>query len=119
MEKKNLTDLERMDADRRKAEEAYLESQQNMLNVKRIMREGISDVEDLLAYLVACIEDAKHMEDIARERNNNILYSETIGIRREFVKLLELVLMDGTALEDVEGTEEHHRAENEGEEGYV
>jgi hypothetical protein len=117
---KHLSDLEKMTAERKKAEAEYLESQQNMLNVRRILREGIANVEDLIQYLVACIEDAKHMEDLARERNNAILYSETVGIRREFVKLLKLVLMDGTASppEEVDGTEEAHRAKNEGEESY-
>ena len=116
---KHLSDLEKMNAERRKAEEAYLESQQDMLNVRRILREGIGNVEDLLQYLVACIEDAKHMEDIARERNNTILYSETIAIRREFTKLLDLVMMDGSAEEAIDGTEEKHRGENDGNESYA
>ena len=118
MDKKKLSDLEKINAERRKAEEAYLESQQDMLNIHRIMREGISGVEDLLQYLVACIEDAKHMEDLARERNNTILYSETIAIRREFTKLLDLVMMDGSAEAVIDGTEEAHREKNTGEEAY-
>ena len=118
MDKKNLTDLEKMSAERKKAEAEYLDSQQDMLNVKRIMREGINNVEDLVKYLVACIKDAKHMEDLARASNNNIMYSETVGIRREFLKLLKLVFLDGTAKEAMDGTEEKHRAENSGEEGY-
>ena len=119
MEKKNLTDLEKINAERRKAEAEYLDAQQDMLNVRRIMREGIGNVEDLLSYLVACIEDAKHMEDLARERNNTILYSETIAIRREFTKLVDLVLMDGSAEEVIDGTEEKHREENDGNESYA
>ena len=116
---KHLSDLEKINAERRKAEEAYLESQQDMLNIHRIMREGIGNVEDLLQYLVACIEDAKHMEDLARERNNTILYSETIAIRREFTKLLDLVMMDGSAEAVMGGTEEAHREENDGNESYA
>jgi hypothetical protein len=116
---RHLSDLDKMNAERRKAEAEYLESQQNMLNVKRIMREGINNVEDLVEYVVACIGDAKHMEDMARASNNNIMYAETIGIRREFVKLLKLVFLDGTAEQVMEdGTEEAHRAKNEGEEAY-
>jgi hypothetical protein len=115
---KHLSDLEKMTAERKKAEAEYLESQQDMLNVRRIMRQGIGNVEDLLSYVVACIEDAKHMEDLARERNNPILYSETIAIRREFTKLLDLVLMDGSAEKILDGTEEAHRENNTGEEAY-
>jgi hypothetical protein len=116
---KHLSDLEKMNAERRKAEEAYLESQQDMLNVRRIMRDGISNVEDLLQYVVACIEDARHMEDLARERNNTILYSETIAIRREFTKLLDLVMKDGSAEAVIDGTEEKFREENDGNESYA
>ena len=122
MEKEKLTDLEKITAERKKAEAEYLESQQSMLNVKRIMREGINDFEELVQYLVAAIQDAKHMEDLARASNNNIMYSETVGIRREFSKLLKLLLMvekEEEDLEEVDGSEEHHRANNDGDEGYL
>ena len=115
MEKKVLTDLEKMNKDRARAEQEHMEQKEEVTEVFRIMREGISGVEELLIYLAACIKDAKHVEDIARASNNNIMYSEAIGIRREFSKLMELVLKDGTA---VDGTEEAHRVKNEGEEGY-
>ena len=115
---RRLSDLEKMTEERKKAESEYLESQQMVLNVKRIMREGISGVEDLVLYLTACISDVKHMEDLARRQNNTILYSETIAIRREFGKLLRLVMMDGSAQETVDGSEESHREKNTGEEGY-
>ena len=121
MEKEKLTDLEKITAERKKAEAEYLESQQSMLNVKRIMREGINDFEELVQYLVAAIQDAKHMEDLARASNNNIMYSETVGIRREFSKLLKLLLMveKEEDPEEMDGTEEKHRKENNGEEGYL
>lgn len=120
MEKEKLTDLEKITAERRKAEAEYLESQQNMLNVKRIMREGIKGVEDLVQYLVACVEDAKHMEDLARSSNNSIMYSEAVGVRREFTKLLKLIFKVEKDEDPakVKGTEEHHREKNEGEEAY-
>lgn len=119
MEKEKLSDLEKINAERRKAEAEYIESQQEMLNVKRIMREGIKDFEELVQYLVACVQDAKHMEDMARASNNAIMYAETVGIRREFSKLLRLVLMEEEEEEAPDGSEEAHRANNEGEEGYV
>jgi hypothetical protein len=122
MEKKVLSDLEKMNKDRSKAEAEYTEQREEVLEVHRIMKEGIQSPEELFTYLVACINDAKHMEDLARAGNNNILYSEAIGIRREFTKLLKLLTVDveeGENPEEVDGTEEAHRAKNEGEEGYV
>ena len=121
MEKKVLSDLERMNKDRARAEQEYAEQKEEVMEVFRIMREGINNMDELLIYLVACIKDAKHMEDVAREGNNNIMYSETVGIRREFSKLLKLLVMNEGEenLEEVDGTEEKHRANNEGEEGYV
>ena len=122
MDKKVVSDLEKMNKDRARAEEEYMEQKEEVTEVFRIMREGISDAEELLTYLAACIKDATHMEDVARASNNNILYSEAVAIRRELSKLLKLLLMDGTAeVEDgvEDGTEEAHRANNEGEEGYA
>jgi hypothetical protein len=122
MDKKVLSDLEKMNKDRAKAEAEYAEQKEEVTEVFRIMREGIQNDEELVTYLVACIKDAKHMEDVARAKNNNIVYSEAIGIKREFTKLLKLLMIEGEeeeAPEDVDGTEEKHRANNEGEEGYV
>ena len=112
------SDLEKMNKDRRKAEEAYLESQERMLEIERIKKEGISGVEDLVFYIDDVIESVKHSEDLARMQNNPIVYSEAIGIRREMEKLLTLVFTDGTAIEQIDGTEEAHRESNTGEEAY-
>lgn len=123
MSKEVESDLEKMNRDRRKAEEAYVEHRDTMLEVRRIMRDGINCVEELVLYLDAAIQDSKHFEDLARAGNNSIMYSEAVGIKREFEKLLNLILMDGSAgqkiLEETDGTEEAHRANNRGEEGYV
>lgn len=120
MDKKVLSDLEKMNKDRARAEREFKEQKEEITEIFRIMREGITGVEELLIYLAGCIKDAKHMEDVARASNNNIMYSEAVAIRREFSKLIELVLKDGSAEESLEdGTEEAHRANNEGEEGYV
>ena len=120
MSKQVESDLEKMNKDRRKAEEEYLDSQQQMLEIRRIMRDGISDVDELILYVADVIKSVMHSEDLARASNNSIVYSEAVGIRREFTKLLDLILKDGTAMpmEEVEGTEEKHRAENDGEESY-
>jgi hypothetical protein len=124
MNKKVLSDLEKMNKDRAKAEKEYAEQREEVLEVHRIMNEGIQSTDELSTYLIACIEDAKHMEDLARANNNNILYSEAVGIRREFTKLVKLLMVDEINInvesaENMDGTEESHRANNEGEEGYV
>ena len=112
------SDLEKMGKDHRKAEEDYLENQQRMFEVRRIQRDGINSVEELLLYVTDVIASVKHSEDLARQNDNGIVYSEAIGIRREMEKLLNLVLMDGTALKSIDGTEEAHRANNKGDEAY-
>lgn len=119
MEKKNQSDLEKMEAERAKADAEYIESRDALLNFHRMMREGVNGVDDLVTYLAFVIQDAKHMEDIGRMQNNPILYSEAIAIHREFEKLLNLVMFDGTAEQVMDGTEEAHRENNKGEEGYV
>jgi len=125
MDKKVLSDLEKMSKDRAKAEKEYIEQKEDVLDIHRMLKEGIADGDELLRYLVFCIDDCKQMEDLARKNNNNIIYSEAIGIRREFTKLLKLLLIPGDEEEEEEeggeedGTEEGHRANNDGSEGYV
>ena len=98
MIRKMTSDLEKMNMERRKAEEEYLDSQQQMLEIRRIMRDGISDVNELVLYVADVITSVTHSEDLARASNNDIVYSEAVGIRREFTKLLKLILKDGTAM---------------------
>ena len=119
MDKKVLSDLEKLNKSREEQAKAYMEQKEEVTEVFRITREGISNGEELLTYLTACIKDAAHMEDVARASNNNILYSEAIAIGRELSKLLELLLMNTEEnLEEVDGTEEKHREENDGAEAY-
>ena len=117
-EKKMVSDLEKMNKDRRKAEEVYLAGQKRMLEMQRIIRDGITKVEELVLYVNDVIASVSHDEDVARTQNNSIVYSEAIGIRREFSKLLNLVTKDKMTKEKIDGTEEKHRLNNEGEEGY-
>jgi len=121
MDKKVLSDLEKMNKDRAKAEAEYMEQKEEVLDIHRMLKEGIANGDELLRYLVFCIDDCKRMEDRARETNNNIMYSETIGIRREFSKLLKLLLIpdDVIVADGEDGTEEGHRANNDGGEAYV
>lgn len=121
MSKKVNSDLEKMNRDRRKAEEAYLANQQAVLNVHRIIKEGIDNTDDLVDYLVFGIEDAKVMEDAGRKANNSIVYAEAIAVRREFGKLIDLLAKAGErADEEAEhGGERKHRENNEGDESYA
>jgi len=124
MDKKVLSDLEKMSKDRAKAEAEYIEQKEKVLDMHRMLKEGIKDGGELFEYLVFCINDCKHMEDLARKNNNNIMYSEAIGIRREFTKLLKLLTTAAREEEEEEeggedGTEEAHRANNDGGEAYI
>ena len=121
MSEKVASDLEKMGKDRRKAEEEYIEHRKFILEAKRIQNEGIKDANELLTYLVSVIEGVEHSEDLARAANNAIVYSEAIGIKREMQKIVKLVMKSGMVMEQGEpedGTEESHRAENDGQEGY-
>jgi hypothetical protein len=121
MDKKVLSDLEKMNKSREEQAKAFMEQKEETLEVFRITQEGINGTEELLTYLVACVKDAAHMEDIARSNNNSIMYSEAVAVRREFSKLLKLLFMNTEEenFEETDGTEENFRKENEGKEGYV
>jgi len=121
MDKRVLSDLEKMNKDRAKAEAEYMEQREEVLDIHRMLKEGIQNTDELLRYLVFCINDCKQMEDLARKENNNIIYSEAIGIRREFTKLLKLLMIPENIMEgdeEEDGTEEAHRANNDGSEAY-
>ena len=122
MEKKVLSDLEKLNKSREEQAKAYMEQKEEVTKVFRIMREGIQDGEELFIYLGACIKDATHMEDMARASNNNIMYSEAVAIRREMVKLLKLLAIGAEEVEKLaneDGTEEKFREENDGSESYA
>lgn len=121
MSKKVESDLEKMNKDRRRAEEEYLASQEKMLNTHRIIKEGIMSPQDLIDYLEFGVMDARAMEDKGRATNNLIMYSEAIAVRREFGKVLNLLYRGGEKLkmEAENGGEITHREKNGGMEGYV
>lgn len=124
MTNKIETDLEKMNKDRRRAEEAYLEGQKKALEIQRIQQVGINNPDELLLYVTDVIEDVKHSEDLARQQNNSIVYSEAIGIRREMSKLRDLIMLPvmrgrEKVANEMEGTEEAHREKNKGVEGYA
>ena len=102
--KKVESDLEKMNRER--------------IEMERIKAEGISNVDDLVLYVSKVIEDVMYNEDLARLGNNPIIYSEAIGIRREFEKLGKLIFK-AVPTEEIDGTEEKHRTENDGSEAYI
>ena len=110
------SDLDKMKKDRRRAEEEYLNSMNRRLEVERITREGIKTQDELILYLQEGIENVKLSEDAARLSNNSIVYSESIAIKREFRKLLSLIMFPEV---EAETAEEIHRQNTTGEEGYV
>ena len=59
MENQTLSDLERMKAERQRAEEEYRASLDAQLEAKRIEREGIASMEDLIFYINYRKEQAK------------------------------------------------------------
>ena len=113
---KTSSDLEKMKKDRRRAEEEYLNSMNRRLEVERITREGIKTQEELILYLQEGIENVKMSEDAARLSNNSIVYSESIAIKREFRKLLSLIMFPEV---EAETAEEVHRQSTDGGEAYV
>ena len=113
---KTNSDLEKMKKDRRRAEEEYLNSMNRRLEVERITREGIKTQDELILYLQEGIENVKLSEDAARLSNNAIVYSESIAIKREFRKLLSLIMFPEV---EAETAEEIHRQNTTGDEAYV
>ena len=110
------SDLEKMKKDRRRAEEEYLNTMNRRIEVERITREGIKTQDELILYLQQGIEDVKMSEDAARLSNNNIVYCESIAIKREFRKLLSLIMLPEV---QEETAEEIHRQSTDGGEAYV
>ena len=113
---KTNSDLEKMKMDRKRAEEEYLNSMNRRLEVERITREGIKTQEELILYLQEGIENVKMSEDAARLSNNSIVYSESIAIKREFRKLLSLIMFPEV---EAETAEEIHRQNTDGGEAYA
>ena len=116
MSKKVVSDLEKMKADRKRAEEEYLNSMNQRLEVQRLTQEGIVTRDELITYLREVIEEANHIEDAARLSNNTIVYCECIGIRREMRKLLSLIMLPEV---QEETAEEQHRQNTDGGMSYV
>lgn len=113
---KMTDDLKKMKMDRQRAEREYIDSMNRRIEVERITREGIKTQDELILYLQQGIEDVKMSEDAARLSNNSIVYSESIAIKREFRKLLSLVMLPEV---QAETAEELHRQSTDGGEAYA
>ena len=101
-------------------DEKIEEPAKEVIEVFRIIREGITSFEELVDYILFVIKSAEEGEDQARMANNNIMYSEMIALRREFNKLMELLAKGGEKVEaeqEIAG-EATHRENNEGMEAY-
>jgi len=105
MEKKVLTDLEKMNMERKRAWEEYEESYVKQRELDRLMDEGIKTFDELVFYIRETLKATDNLNVTARNMNNQILYIESVAVRREFKILLNLIL---------EGEEEEEEKKEEG-----
>jgi len=105
MEKKVLSDLEKMNMERKRAWDEYEKSYVKQRELDRLMDEGIKNFDELVFYIRETLKATDNLNVTARNMNNNILYIESVAVRREFKILLNLIL---------EGEEEEEEKKEEG-----
>ena len=105
MEKKILSDLEKMSLERKRAWEEYEKSYVKRREIDRLMDEGIKNFDELVFYIRETLKASDEINVNARNVNNEILYIESVAVKREFKILLNLILM-GEEEEEPERNEE-------------
>ncbi len=105
MERKILNDLEKMNMERKRAWEAYEKSYKKRQEIDRLMEEGIRNFDELVFYIRETLKASDEINVNARNVNNEILYIESVAVKREFKILLNLILM-GEEEEEPERNEE-------------
>ena len=93
MDKKILRDLEYMASIRRKTVEQYEKSIQRQQEIDRLMEEGIKNFDELVFYIRETLRASNELNVTARNANNELLYIESVAVRREFKILLNLILL--------------------------
>ena len=93
MEKRILTDLEKMNMERERAWKEYERSYVKKKEIDRLMDEGIKTFDELVFYLRETLRASEDINVSARNMNNQILYIESVAVKREFKILLNLILM--------------------------
>ena len=93
MDKRILRDLEYMASIRRKTVEQYEKSIQRQQEIDRLMEEGIKNFDELVFYIRETLRASNELNVTARNANNELLYIESVAVRREFKILLNLILL--------------------------
>jgi len=105
MEKRILTDLEKMNMERERAWKEYEKSYVKKREIDRLMDEGIKNFDELVFYIRETLKASEEINVNARNVNNEILYIESVAVKREFKILLNLILMGEEEEEKEEGME--------------
>ena len=93
MDKRILRDLEYMANIRRKTIEQYEKNIQRQQEIDRLMEEGIKNFDELVFYIRETLRASNELNVTARNANNELLYIESVAVRREFKILLNLILL--------------------------
>jgi len=93
MDKKILRDLEYMANIRRKTVEQYEKNIRCQQEIDRLMEEGIKTFDELVFYIRETLRASNELNVTARNANNELLYIESVAVRREFKILLNLILL--------------------------
>ncbi len=106
MEKRILSDLEKMNMERERAWREYEKSYVKKREIDRLMDEGIKNFDELVFYIRETLKASEEINVNARNINNQILYIESVAVKREFKILLNLILMGEEEEEEkIEGME--------------
>jgi len=105
MEKRILTDLEKMNMERERAWKEYEKSYVKKREIDRLMDEGIKNFDELVFYIRETLKASEEINVNARNVNNEILYIESVAVKREFKILLNLILIGEEDEEKEEGME--------------
>ncbi|RLF97017.1 hypothetical protein DRN58_09260 [Thermococci archaeon] len=93
MEKRILSDLEKMNVERKRAWKEYEKNYVKQRELDRLMDEGIKNFDELVFYIRETIKAANNLNLAARNSDNKLLYVESTAVRREFKILLNLILV--------------------------
>ena len=105
MEKRILSDLEKMNMERERAWKEYEKSYVKKREIDRLMDEGIKNFDELVFYIRETLKASEEINVNARNVNNEILYIESVAVKREFKILLNLILIGEEDEEKEEGME--------------
>ena len=105
LEKRILTDLEKMNMERERAWREYERSYVKKKEIDRLMDEGIKNFDELVFYIRETLKASEEINVNARNVNNEILYIESVAVKREFKILLNLILIGEEEEEKEEGME--------------